>query len=290
MMQCVLPRGEERRLVQTVGQVGAGEARRTPCDGRRSTSGAIGLPRACTFRMRKRPARSGASTAIWRSKRPGRSSAGSSTSGRLVAAIRMTPPRDVEAVHLDEELVERLLALVVAAAHAGAAVATDGVDLVDEDDRRRVVLGLLEQVADAAHRRPRTSRRSPSRRSRRRGRRPCRRPRAPAASCPCPAGRRAGRPWGSWRRPPGTWPGPGQELLDLLSSSTASSAPATSANVVLRHVLGDQLGLGVAEVHDAVAAALHLPHEEEEQQDDQRDREQRDSRPRRTLSRGTSTL
>ena len=57
---------------------------------------------------------------------------------------------DVEAVHLDEQLVEGLLALVVAAAHAGAAVAADGVDLVDEDDGRRVLLGLLEQVAHAA--------------------------------------------------------------------------------------------------------------------------------------------
>ena len=57
---------------------------------------------------------------------------------------------DVEAVHLDQQLVEGLLALVVAAAQAGAAVAADGVDLVDEDDRRRVRLGLLEQVADAA--------------------------------------------------------------------------------------------------------------------------------------------
>ena len=36
---------------------------------------------------------SGASTAICRSNRPGRSRAGSSTSGRLVAAIKMTPPR-----------------------------------------------------------------------------------------------------------------------------------------------------------------------------------------------------
>ena len=57
---------------------------------------------------------------------------------------------DVEAVHLDQQLVEGLLALVVAAAHAGAAVAADGVDLVDEDDRRGVLLGLLEQVADPA--------------------------------------------------------------------------------------------------------------------------------------------
>ena len=42
----------------------------------------------------------------------------------------------VEAVHLDEHLVERLLALVVPAADAGAAVTADGVDLVDEDDGR----------------------------------------------------------------------------------------------------------------------------------------------------------
>ncbi len=56
----------------------------------------------------------------------------------------------VESVHLDQQLVEGLLALVVAAAHAGAAVASDGVDLVDEHDGRGVLLGLLEQVADAA--------------------------------------------------------------------------------------------------------------------------------------------
>ena len=70
----------------------------------------------------------------------------------------------LEAVHLDEELVERLLALVVAAAEARAPVAPDGVDLVDEDDAGRVLLSLLEEVADAARaRRRRTSRRSPSR-------------------------------------------------------------------------------------------------------------------------------
>ena len=56
----------------------------------------------------------------------------------------------VEAVHLDQDLVEGLLALVVAAAEAGAALAADRVDLVDEDDARRVALGLVEQVADAA--------------------------------------------------------------------------------------------------------------------------------------------
>src|SRR5205823_12604361 len=56
----------------------------------------------------------------------------------------------VEAVHLDQELVQRLLALVVAAAEAGAALAADRVDLVDEDDAGAVLLGLVEEVADAA--------------------------------------------------------------------------------------------------------------------------------------------
>jgi hypothetical protein len=55
----------------------------------------------------------------------------------------------LEAVHLDEQLVERLLALVVPAAEPGAAMAADGVDLVDEDDAGRVLLALLEQVAHA---------------------------------------------------------------------------------------------------------------------------------------------
>ena len=71
----------------------------------------------------------------------------------------------LEAVHLDQQLVERLLALVIAAAEAGAAMTADRVDFVDEDDAGRVLLGLLEHVADAARRRRRrTFRRSRSRR------------------------------------------------------------------------------------------------------------------------------
>src|SRR5438034_189842 len=52
----------------------------------------------------------------------------------------------LEAVHLDEQLVERLLPLVVAAAEARAAMAADGVDLVDEDDAGGVLLPLDEEV------------------------------------------------------------------------------------------------------------------------------------------------
>ena len=56
----------------------------------------------------------------------------------------------IETVHLDEKLVQRLLAFVVASAEAGAAMAPDGVDLVDEHDARRVLAPLLEHVAHAA--------------------------------------------------------------------------------------------------------------------------------------------
>ena len=51
-----------------------------------------------------------------------------------------------EAVHLDEQLVQRLLALGVVVA---AAAAADGVELVDEDDRGRGLARLVEQPPDA---------------------------------------------------------------------------------------------------------------------------------------------
>ena len=55
-----------------------------------------------------------------------------------------------EAVHLRQHLVQRLLPLVVPAAHAGAALASDRVDLVDEDDGPAHLARRLEQVADPA--------------------------------------------------------------------------------------------------------------------------------------------
>mmetsp|Transcript_12107 Transcript_12107/g.30585 ORF Transcript_12107/g.30585 Transcript_12107/m.30585 type:complete len:544 (+) Transcript_12107:169-1800(+) len=50
-----------------------------------------GLPRAWTRRISERPAKSGRSTMMRRSKRPGRRSAWSRTSARLVAAMTMMP-------------------------------------------------------------------------------------------------------------------------------------------------------------------------------------------------------
>jgi hypothetical protein len=52
--------------------------------------------------------------------------------------------RRVEAVHLDEELVQSLLALVVAAHRAVDPALADRVELVDEYDAGRLLAGLLE--------------------------------------------------------------------------------------------------------------------------------------------------
>ena len=60
------------------------------------------------------------------------------------------PERAGEAVHLDEQLVEGLLTLVVAATHAGATLAASGVELVDEDDAGGELARLAEQVPHAS--------------------------------------------------------------------------------------------------------------------------------------------
>ena len=67
---------------------------------------------------------------------------------RLVAAMTTMPRCDLEAVHLDEQLIQRLLALFVAE-RVAAAAAADGVELVDEDDAGLVAAGVPEQPAHA---------------------------------------------------------------------------------------------------------------------------------------------
>jgi hypothetical protein len=87
---------------------------------------------------------------------------------RRIEHVRAVRGRDddhafvaLEAVHLDEQLVEGLLALVVTAAEARAAMAADGVDLVDEDDARaRASWPARTCRARARRRRRRTSRRN----------------------------------------------------------------------------------------------------------------------------------
>ncbi len=60
----------------------------------KSTSSPMGVLRVCTCRIISRPLMSGRGTTTCRSNRPGRSRAGSRTSGRFVAETRMTPSLD----------------------------------------------------------------------------------------------------------------------------------------------------------------------------------------------------
>ena len=57
---------------------------------------------------------------------------------------------DGKAVHFHQQLVQRLLALVVTAAQARAAVTAHRVDFVDKHNGGRGLLGLLKQIAHAA--------------------------------------------------------------------------------------------------------------------------------------------
>jgi hypothetical protein len=114
------------------------------------TSGASGTFFMWTARIFSRPSISGIGTTTWRSKRPGRSSAGIEHIGPVGGGDDDDALVGLKAVHLDQQLVQRLLALVVRIAEAVAAMAADRVDFVDEDDARRVLLGLFEHVAHAA--------------------------------------------------------------------------------------------------------------------------------------------
>ena len=101
--------------------------------------------------MAARPSWSGGWTIIVRSNRPGRSSAGSSTSGRLVAARTITPSWP-EKPSISVRIWLRVCSRSSCPPKdlAPARVAADGVDLVDEDDRGRDLARLAEQLAHAA--------------------------------------------------------------------------------------------------------------------------------------------
>ena len=219
---------------------------------------------------------SGRGTTMRRSKRPGRSSAGSRTSGRLVAAIRDDAVVRLEAVHLDQQLVQGLLALVVPAAQAGAAVATDGVDLVDEDDAGRVLLALVEQVAHAAGADADEHLDEVRTRDREEGN--------PGLARDGPGQQGlAGSGWahhqdalGDATAQAGELLGvleEGDDLLDLvLGLLDAGDVGEGDAALVLR----EQLGLRLAKAHRLATAHLELPHEHEEQHDENHHRQPRD--------------
>ena len=145
----VAPRCQESRLVHEVRQIRAREARRAPREDVEIDITRQRLALRVNLQDREPAAHIGLvddDLAV--------EAAGAQKRGiKDVGTVRRRHDDDAfigrEAIHLDEQLVERLLALVVTAADARAALAADGVDLVDEDDARRVLLRLIEEVAHA---------------------------------------------------------------------------------------------------------------------------------------------
>ncbi len=184
------------------------------------------------------------------------------------------PGAGVEAVHLHEHLVERLLALIVPAAEAGAAVTAHGVDLVHEDDGRSGRLGLLEQVtdtagADADEHLDEVGARDGEERH--------------LGLAGHGSGQQglAGAGGAVQQHPLGDLGADGleagrvlEELLDLVELLdrlvTARHVGEGDLGLVLRHLTG----LGLAELHHAVAAALHRVEHEEEQAEQDHDGQQ----------------
>ena len=97
---------------------------------------------------------------------------------------------------------------------------------------------------------------------------------------PVPGGPKSSTPLGmrapmAWKRA-GSW----RNSLISWSSSTASSHPATSAKVTVGLVLAHLLGPRLAELHDALAAALEHVHDQQERAHEQHRGQQADtSRP-----------
>ena len=143
----VLARGDDRRLVADVRQVGAGQAR-----------GAAGEQRDVDVGAQRLGARVHAEDLLAAGEVRGRDvhlpvEAARSEQRRVEVLQPVGRPHHDhvvaarKAVELDEQLVQRLVVLTVEA-HALAGHA-DRVELVDEHDRRGVLARLLEQLADA---------------------------------------------------------------------------------------------------------------------------------------------
>ena len=188
----------------------------------------------------------------------------------------MIPFVRLEPVHLDQKLIERLLALVIAAAEAGAAVAADGIDLVDEDDARRVLLGLLEHVAhargaDADEHLDEVGARNGEERNIRFARDRARKQRLAGAG-------RTDQQHAARNAPaePLEFSGIAQELDDLLE--------VLLGFVDARHVLErdatmgfrQQLGAALPETERFAAGSLHLPRQEYPHADERDERQPRD--------------
>ena len=180
---------------------------------------------------------------------------------------------DFETVHLDQQLVQRLFALIVAAAEAGAAMAADRVDFVDEDDAGCVLLGLVEHVAHAA--RADTDEhldevRAGNGEERHIGLTGDRAGKQRLAGSGRADQKHAAR---NLTAEPLELLRIAQEFDDLFQIflGLVDAGDVLERDPAMR--LGEKFGLRLAEAHGAARARLHLPHEEDPDAEDQEHRE-----------------
>ncbi len=177
-----------------------------------------------------------------------------------------------EPVHLDQQLVEGLLTLVMAPAEPGAAMAADRVDLVDEDDAGRIFLALHEQVANTAGADPDEHFNKVGT-----GNREERHARLTGNGAPEQGLAGTGRAdqqdtFGDPAAESGEFLRVLEEGDDLfqLVLRLVDAGDITEGDPGMR--IGKQLGPALAEAHRLAAAGLHLPHEENPDRDQQQDR------------------
>ncbi len=142
------PGGNQRRLVDQIGEVGPGET-----GGEGGNGVDVELRRYVDF-PRVDSENGGPSGPIWAVDEHLAVEA-SGTQQSRIEHLRPVGRREhddaqarIEAVHLGQELIERLLLLVVTAAgEVDAARASERIELVDEDDGRSLGTRLLEEIA-----------------------------------------------------------------------------------------------------------------------------------------------
>ena len=180
----------------------------------------------------------------------------------------------VKAVQLHQELVQRLLALVVPPAEPRTPVTPDGVDFVDKNDAGLIFLGLLEEVAHA--RRPHADEHLHKVRAADAEERHIRLTRRRTGQKGLARAGRAQKQ--NTARDLGTQPGELrgvlQEMDDLLQFLLGLVA---ARNIVERHlgaVVQKKLCLALGEGHHLAASALHVVEEEYPHADQQKGRKE----------------
>ena len=130
----ILARGEQRRLVQEVRQIRAGKACGLLRDIAELDVGRQGLFTGMDAKDRFTAVDIGITDHDLTVESTGSQECGVEDIGTVGRRDHDDALVCAEAVHLDQQLVERLLTLIVTAAETRASLAADSVDLIDEDD------------------------------------------------------------------------------------------------------------------------------------------------------------